>query len=201
VDFAVWCSYKHLNGGPGGPAFLYVHHRHFDRSPALSGWFGYRKERQFDLRLDFEHQKNAGGWQISTPGILSMAAVRGALEVIHRAGIEEIRKKSLRLTGYLIGLTRQLLASAPYSFEIGTPPGEEQRGGHVALLREDGLRICSALKQRGIIPDYRPENMIRLAPVALYNTFHEVWQTVQALREIIDQRDHLGHSDHRPPVS
>jgi len=201
VDFALWCSYKHLNGGPGSPAFLYVNRRHFNRSPAITGWFGYRKERQFDLLPDFDHQRNAGGWQISTPGMLSMAAVRGALEVIRRAGIDEIRKKSLRLTGYLIYLIRLLLSPPPYSFQIVTPPEAERRGGHVALLREEGLRICSALKHRGIIPDYRPENLIRLAPVALYNSYHEVWRTVQALREIVDRREYLEHSTKRQPVS
>ena len=90
VDCAVWCSYKYLNGGPGAPAFLYVNRRHRERATRLAGWFGFVKERQFDLRLDFEQQLGAAGWQISSPGILGAAPVEGALSVVFEAGIERI---------------------------------------------------------------------------------------------------------------
>ena len=118
VDFAVWCGYKYLCGGPGAPAFIYVNRRHFDSEPGLAGWFGCDKERQFDLELDFEHARGAGGWQVSSPGILGAAAVEGALSVISEYGIEAVRERSLRLTSYLMYLADELLSEKPYSFRI-----------------------------------------------------------------------------------
>src|SRR6056297_4026401 len=97
VDFATFCSYKYMDGGPGAPAFLYLNEKHFEREPKLAGWFGYRKNKQFDLLVDFENEKNAGGWQISTPGILGIAPIEGALNITLEAGIENIREKSKKL--------------------------------------------------------------------------------------------------------
>jgi len=102
VDFAVWCSYKYLNSGPGGTAFLYINKKHFNRDPGLTGWFGYVKEKQFEMLLDFEHAKSAGGWQMSSSNILCSAPIEGALEVTIKAGITRIRKKSIKMTSYLI---------------------------------------------------------------------------------------------------
>ena len=93
VDFAMWCGYKYLNGGPGAPAFIYINRRHFDREPGMAGWFGYVKEKQFDLNLDFEHARSAGGWQVSSTGILGAASLEGALDVIREAGIEAILER------------------------------------------------------------------------------------------------------------
>jgi kynureninase len=201
VDFALWCGYKYLNGGPGAPAFLYLNRRHFGREPALAGWFGCVKERQFDLRLEFEHAPCAGGWQISSPGILASAAMLGSLAITLEAGIERIREKSLAMTAYLISLVDELLSVEPYRFSIGTPREAARRGGHVAVLHEEGLRICDALRARGIIPDFRPPDIIRIAPIALYNTYHEVWSVAQALRAIIDGRDFEGFPKKRKAVS
>jgi kynureninase len=198
VDFAVWCSYKYLNGGPGSPAFLYLNRRHFDRDPALAGWFGYVKEKQFDMSLEFEHARCAGGWQVSSPGILGAAAVRGALEVTLEARIDRIREKSLAMTEYLIFLTDALLGSAPYDISIGTPRETERRGGHVALVRNrEAMRIKEALIDRGVIPDFRPPDIIRIAPVPLYNTYHEIWRVVRILREIIDRKSYENHPEKR----
>ncbi len=202
ADFAVWCGYKYLNGGPGAPAFLYINRRHFDRGPALAGWFGCVKERQFDLSLDFEHARSAGGWQVSSPGILASGAMLGALGVTREAGIGRIREKSLALTSYLIFLVDELLSGAPYRFSVGTPRESGRRGGHVALEHSDeALRINEALKARGVIPDFRPPNVIRLAPVPLYNTFHEVWTTVRHLREIVDNREYEKYPRERKAIS
>lgn len=202
VDFGIWCSYKYLNAGPGSPAFLYLNEKHFSLEPALKGWFGYQKDKQFDLEIDFEHAQSAGGWQISTPGIFGLAAVHGALGVHLEAGIEAIRRKSSMLTSYFIFLVDNLLATPPYSFQIGSPREAEKRGGHVALERDaEALRIGEALKSRGFVGDFRPPSTIRIAPAALYCSYHDVWRTVQCLKEIIDEKSYLAFDEQRHPVS
>ena len=202
VDFATFCSYKYMNGGPGCGAFIYVNQKHFHREPLMAGWFGYAKDRQFDMSLDFQHQQSAGGWQISTPGILGSATMEGSLALIREAGIEAIREKSLRLTGYFADLVRARLTEAPYHYGIATPMQPQQRGGHIALTHPtEALRICEALKARGIVPDFRQPDIIRIAPVALYNTFTEVWTVAQALKEIIDHREYEKFPRHRKAVS
>ncbi|MFO7890549.1 MAG: kynureninase [bacterium] len=201
VDFAMWCSYKYLNGGPGCPAFLYLNKRHFQKTPGLAGWFGYVKKKQFDLDLEFEHENNAGGWQISSPSILSSATLEIALDIINEAGIQKIREKSQKLSSYLIYLVDNLLSDIPYSFTIASPEDTDKRGGHVALVRKDGLRVNKALKARGVVPDYRPENLIRVAPVALYNRFNEVWKFVDFLKHIIDKREYENYSKERETIT
>jgi len=189
VDFALWCSYKYLNGGPGGAAFLYLNKKHFGCEPALAGWFGQVKDKQFDMSLSFEHSESAGGWQISSPAILSSAPIEGSLEIILEAGIDAIRKKSLKMTSYLMYLVDEVLSGYPYNFTIGTPREAQRRGGHVAIEHEESLRISEALRVRGVVPDYRPPNIIRIAPIPLYNTYYEIWMVIQHLREIIDKRE------------
>ena len=190
VDFAVWCSYKYLNSGPGGTAFLYINKKHFNRDPGLTGWFGYVKEKQFDMLLDFEHAKSAGGWQMSSSNILCSAPIEGALTIMLEAGINEIRAKSIKITSYLMLLIDNLLTQDPFNFEVGTPRDPDQRTGHVAIEHDEAFRITEALKAKGVVTDYRPPNIIRVAPVALYNTYHEVWQTVQLLKEIIINQEY-----------
>lgn len=189
VDFAVWCSYKYLNSGPGGTAFLYINKKHFDKDPGLTGWFGYVKDKQFDMLFDFEHAKSAGGWQMSSSNIFCSAPIEGALAVTLEAGIHRIREKSIKMTSYLIYLIDQLLSENSYNFEVGTPRNPDQRTGHVAIEHDEAFRLSEALKARGVITDFRPPNIIRVAPVALYNTYHEVWQIVQFLQEIIDNQE------------
>jgi len=201
VDFALWCSYKYLNGGPGSTAFLYVNKKHFDREPALAGWFGYVKDRQFDMSLDFEHSQSAGGWQISSPAILSSAPVEGSLRVTIEAGIETIREKSLRMTAYMIYLVDEILSKKPYSFSVGTPREDTRRGGHVAIEHSEGLRISEALRSRGVVPDFRPPNIIRIAPIPLYNTYHEVWQVAHHLKDIVDKKEYERFSKKRKAIS
>lgn len=201
VDFAFWCNYKYLNGGPGAVGSLYVHERHFGTAPGLAGWFGSRKDRQFDLALEFEPAPTAGAWQISTPPVLGAAALYGSLKMFAEAGIEAVRTKSLAQTAYLMNLVDQILAPEPYGFAVGTPREPARRGGHVALEHPDAVRVCKALKVRGIIPDFRYPNVIRLAPIPFYTTYAELWRTVQTIKEIVDRGEHRDFSGERETVA
>jgi kynureninase len=202
VDFALWCSYKYMNGGPGSPAFLYVNRRHFSVDPLLAGWFGSDKSKQFAMDIDFVSAENAGAWQISTPVVLGLAPVEGSLTIFREAGIERIREKSLRMTDYLFFLVKNMLTQPPYSFGIATPEERERRGGHVALYRkEEAWSICRALKAGGVIPDFRPPDIIRIAPVALYNTYREIWQAVHILKDIIDNKKYSDFKEKKAQVT
>ena len=200
VDFAFWCGYKYLNGGPGTVGGIYVNRRHLSTLPALRGWWGYDKLRQFDMAAEFIAAGTAGSWQISANPLLSAAPLYGSLQIIAEADIEAIRTKSLALTDYLIALMSEL-TQAPYSFVIGTPLDHHRRGGHVAIEHPEGARIAKALKSRGVIPDFRPPTAIRLAPIALYNTYFDVWQTVQHLRDIIDTQEYLQFAPGRDLIA
>ncbi|MHA2358600.1 MAG: kynureninase, partial [Candidatus Heimdallarchaeaceae archaeon] len=186
IDFAVWCSYKYLNAGPGASAYIYVNKKHFDKESALTGWFGYVKEKQFEMNLHFEQAQSAGGWQISSPSILGSAALEGALKVTLDAGIENIRKKSLKMTSYLIFLVDSLLSKEPYNFSIGTPREPERRGGHVALEHDEAFKIHEELLKKNVIHDFRPPNILRITPCALYNTYSEIWEIVSIIKKLFD---------------
>jgi kynureninase len=153
------------------------------------------------MSLDFKHSKSAGGWQISSPAILSSAPVEASLNMILEAGIERIREKSLNMTSYLMFLIEQALSEEPYNFSLGTPREPERRGGHVAVEHEEGRLVSEALKKRGVITDFRPPNVIRIAPIPLYNTFHEVWKVAQCLREIIDKKEYAEFPTERKAIS
>lgn len=202
VDFAFWCNYKYLNAGPGSVASLYVNRQLFDKLPALPGWWGSNKDRQFDMEHQFEPAGSAGAWQIGTVSVISAAPLIGSLAITNEAGIQQIREKSLKLTRYLIDLVLESgLASSPYNYSIGSPLEDKRRGGHVAIEHEHGARIARALKKRGVIPDFRPPNVVRLAPVPLYTSFSDVWHAVQHLRSIVDEGEHLIGSDRREAVA
>lgn len=189
VDFALWCSYKYLNGGPGGAAFLYVNQKHFDKEPLLAGWFGNLKEKQFDMLPDFIPANDAGRWQISSPGILGSSPVEGSMKLIKQAGIEKMRSKSLKMTSYMIHLHKEL-GLQNFGIEIATPLEEKRRGGHIAFVHQkEASRINEALKSKGVIPDLRPPNIIRIAPMALYNTFEEIWMVMHYLKEIMEKKE------------
>jgi kynureninase len=192
IDFAFWCSYKYLNSGPGTVAGLYVNRRHFATTPGLTGWWGYHKDRQFDMLHTWEAAPGAAAWQISTTPVLSTAPLYGSLRIFAEAGMERIRAKSLDQTSYLMALLEASGLTGPgYGYRIGTPREAGRRGGHVAVEHDQGPRIARALKRRGIIPDFRPPDVVRLAPIALYTSYHELWSTVQTLRAIIDSGEHL----------
>ena len=198
VDFAFWCTYKHLNGGPGSVAGLYVHEKHFGKKVGLAGWFSSDKIKQFNLEITLSQAQNAGAFQIGTPHVLSMAPLYGSLEMFAEVGIAAIRKKSLQLTDYLITLIHEELQD--FGFTFGNPI-DETRGGHVFLVHEEAARICKALKEQGVIPDFRPANGIRLAPVALYNSFVDVWETVQILKTIMQEETYKKFENERDIVA
>jgi kynureninase len=194
VDFAVWCTYKYLNAGPGAVGALFVHPRHFGTTPSLTGWWGYRKERQFEMVHSWEGAPHAGAFQISTIPLLSSAPLLGSLRIFEEAGISRIREKSLAQTDYLIDLIRETgLEEEPYGFSLGTPIEHGRRGGHVALEHPAAGAISQALIERGIVVDFRKPNVIRLAPIALYTRYVELWETVQTLAEIVSSGSHLEH--------
>lgn len=199
VDFAFWCSYKYLNGGPGAVAGLYLNRRHFGRAPGLAGWFGSRKELQFDMGPTLEPAPGAGAMQIGTPDILGMAGLAGSLPMFAEAGLERLRDKSLALTGYLMELADDVLASR--GFHVVTPRPEDRRGGHVSLAHPEAVRVCRALKRSGVIPDFRPPNLVRLAPVALYNSFEDCYRAVERLRVVVDEREYEAHAAERELVA
>lgn len=199
VDFAFWCNYKHINGGPGSVAGLYVNQKQFGRDIGLAGWFSSKKDKQFDMEHVLRAEEHAGAYQIGTPHVLSAAPLLGSLEMFREVGIEKIRTKSLQLTNYMMELISYELK--PHGFNIGNPIPDDIRGGHIYLEHPEAARICKALKAAGVIPDFRSPKGIRLAPVALYNTFEEVWKTVQRLKAIMDEGKYKEFSNERDVVA
>ncbi|GGE25501.1 kynureninase [Marinithermofilum abyssi] len=199
VDFAVWCNYKYLNSGPGGPGGLYVHEKHFGRLPGLAGWFGSQKDVQFDMEHRFTPSAAAGAYQIGTPHVLSTAPLIGSLEMFADAGIDRIREKSLRLTRYLMQLVEHELEGM--GFSLGNPLEDHRRGGHVCLEHPEAVRICKSLKKHGVVPDFRAPHVIRLAPVALYTSYTEVWEAMQILKQIMKTKDYEKHPKVREVIA
>ncbi|MBM7648266.1 kynureninase [Bacillus ectoiniformans] len=199
TDFAFWCNYKHLNGGPGSSAALYVNKRHFGTSPGLAGWFGSKKEKQFDMDHELDHAEHAGAFQMGTPHIFSAAPLIGSLDIFAEAGIHAIRQKSLRLTRYMMELISAELTDS--GLIIRNPKDDLKRGGHLFLEHPEAARICKALKDRHVIPDFRSPNGIRLAPVALYNSFLDVWNTVQILKDIMKNEEYKKYPNERDVVA
>ncbi|MCG3173022.1 MAG: Kynureninase [Myxococcota bacterium] len=178
ADFAVWCSYKYLNAGPGAVAGCFVHERHGkDPSiPRMAGWWGNDPSTRFRMHLnaEFVPQPGAAGWQLSNPPILALAPLLASLEIFDQAGMAALRAKSLQLTGYLESLLDQ---SPPGRVRSLTPRDPERRGCQLSLCFERGGReLHQALTQAGCICDYREPGVIRVAPVPLYNSFHDVWR-------------------------
>lgn len=199
VDFAFWCTYKYLNGGPGSPAGIYINEHHLPIHPGLSGWFGSDKTKQFDMDLTMSPAPDAGAMQIGTPHILSASPLIGSLKLFQDIGIEKIRRKSLKLTEYMMTLIDAKLRV--YGFSIANPREDNRRGGHVYLEHPEAIRICKALKQEKVTPDFRPPSGIRLAPVALYNSFEDVWNVVDCLQRIMEEERYKQFESDREIVS
>jgi kynureninase len=188
VDFAVWCTYKYLNSGPGSVGGCFVHERHGLRRdlPRLAGWWGHDKESRFRMEPGFLPIPGAEGWQLSNPPILSLAAIRASLDVFLEAGgMEPLREKSLRLTGYLEWLLARELGD---SVEILTPRDPNRRGCQLSLLvksKVPGRTVLERLEGSGVACDWREPDVIRVAPVPLYNRFEEVHRFVEILRNAL----------------
>ena len=188
VDFAFWCSYKYLNGGPGAAGGLYLNRRHLHRSPGMAGWFGHKKETQFRLDPAFEQAEGAGAQQIGTPNILSMAALVGTLPMFAEAGQDRLRTKSLALTDYLMQLIGIELSA--FGVEVVTPREHARRGGHVALRHPAARELGVALRANGVVPDFRPPDILRLAPAPLYVSFADCRTAVERLRSLLESRSY-----------
>jgi kynureninase len=191
VDFACWCSYKYLNSGPGAVSGVYIHER-FHANPTLQrfgGWWGYDEETRFQMQKGFKPIRSAEGWQLSTPSMILFACHKAALDIFEEAGIDRLFKKGQALTEYLMFILNQVNNDADGKvIEILTPQNVSERGCQVSLLMlKDGKAIFEELSQQGIFTDWREPNVIRVAPVPLYNRFEEIFwfgETVKSLIEL-----------------
>jgi kynureninase len=187
VDFAVWCNYKYVNCGPGAVGGCFVHDKHGKNTdlPRLAGWWGNDPHTRFQMNTqrEFVPRQGADGWQISNPSILAMAPLKASLALFDAAGMPALRAKSVLLTGYLEYLLDQM---QPRRFEIITPHDPGRRGCALALVvTKQARELFEHLEQRGVVCDFRPPNVIRVAPVPLYNTFGEVWAFAKVLADIL----------------
>ncbi|HWG77187.1 MAG TPA: kynureninase [Steroidobacteraceae bacterium] len=187
ADFAVWCSYKYLNGGPGAVGGAFVHERHLHGAPQLAGWWGHESGTRFALGARFVPAAGAPAFALSNPPIFSSAPLRASLPLFAAAGLAALREKSLRLTGYLEALLMQLADS---QLELLTPSDPEQRGCQLSVRVPGGYeraqRLHAELNARGVVGDLRTPDVIRLAPVPFYNSFVDVmrcaWHLCDALK-------------------
>ena len=181
IDFAAWCSYKYLNAGPGAVAGCFVHERHGKNLalPRLAGWWGNDPRTRFEMRSDFAPRDGADGWQVSNPPILSLAPLLASLAIFEEAGLDRLRERSVRMTSFLFELLDKLPTSG---FEVITPRQEEERGCQASLrVRGDARKLLASLHAGGVQCDFRAPDIVRVAPVPLYNTFHEIWRFVRVL--------------------
>ncbi|MEO8110107.1 MAG: kynureninase [Ginsengibacter sp.] len=189
VDFACWCSYKYLNSGPGSVAGAFIHQRHITNKslPRLAGWCGTNKEDRFKMLKEFDPIPTADGWQLSTPPLLNMSAHRASLDMFEEAGFENILAKQKKLSGYLLFILDEINAySSKKMIEIITPRNENEHGCQVSLLMlEKGKEVFESLKKNSVIVDWREPNVIRVAPVPLYNTFEDIYKFGSIIKEIL----------------
>jgi kynureninase len=188
-DFAVWCSYKYLNAGPGAVGGCFVHERAAAAAdlPRFEGWWGHDLERRFRMEPEFAPLRGAAGWQLSNPPILSLAPLSASLDLFDEAGLARLRRKSEKLTSYLAWLLAEELGER---VRILTPSSPERRGCQLALqlvpAPRDAERFARRLRSAGVVGDWRRPNVLRLAPVPLYNRFQDVHAAVAALRRALD---------------
>lgn len=178
VDFACWCSYKYLNSGPGGVSGVYIHEKHATNTDLkrFAGWWGYEKETRFKMDRGFKAIPSAEGWQLSNAPILSMAAHKASLDIFEEAGVDKLRIKAKLLNRFLWFVVDEVNKEKSV-FEIITPRNEAEHGCQISLLTgSNGKQIFDELTKQGVIADWREPNVIRIAPVPLYNSFEDVWK-------------------------
>ena len=197
VDFAVWCHYKYVNAGPGAVGGCFVHERHGTDPSVLrpGGWWGHDPASRFAMPFDFVPVDGAEGWQVSNPPILAMAPVRVSLDLFAEVGMEALRERSVRLTGFLQRLLDVVASRRP--IEVITPRDPARRGAQLSVRVDDAAAVTAALFERfSVRADDRPPNVIRLAPAPLYNTYDDCWRAASALIRVLDVRTPVAeHSD------
>ena len=191
VDFACWCSYKYLNSGPGGVAGVYIHQKHVADTalPRFAGWWGYTKETRFQMEKGFEPIPTAEGWQLSNAPILSMAAHKASLDIFDEAGMERLHVKRKMLSDYLLFIIEDHNKQFGEKLvEVITPGDENARGCQISMLMlKSGKKIFDELTKQGIIADWREPNVIRVAPVPLYNSFEDIYRFGEIARTAISK--------------
>jgi len=189
VDFACWCSYKYLNSGPGSVAGAFIHQRHISNRdlPRFAGWWGHTKEKRFLMEKGFDPIPTAEGWQLSNAPVLSMAAHKASLDIFDEAGMDRLIKKSGLLSGYLHFILDEINSrQKEMLIEVITPKAEDERGSQVSMLMlKKGKELFDELNRQGVIVDWREPNVIRVAPVPLYNTFEDVWKFGDIIKSIL----------------
>ncbi len=192
VDFACWCSYKYLNSGPGGIAGAYINEQYAKNTnfPRFAGWWGYEKDSRFQMEKGFKPIATAEGWQLSCTQVLPMSVHKAALDIFEEAGIENLHAKRKKLTAYLHFILNDIRQKNKNYFEIITPANEEERGCQVSLLfSQKGKEVFNALSENGVIADWRQPNVIRVAPVPLYNICEDIWRFGNIIETILQQED------------
>lgn len=196
VDFAAWCSYKYINSGPGALAGAFVHERHLGRGgaedfaafkarPRCEGWWGNDPAQRFEMGPEFVPVQAADAWQLSNPPILALAPVRVSLELFAEVGLERLEEKSRQLTGYLEQLLDEVVAADPAALSVITPRDPAQRGCQLSILaHKEPQRLHERLQAAGVICDFRRPNVIRIAPVPLYNTYLDCFRFAEVLRQV-----------------
>ncbi len=191
VDFACWCSYKYLNSGPGGVAGAFIHQRHMSDTALIrfAGWWGHDKDNRFKMEKQFQPIPTAEGWQLSNAPVLSMAAHKASLDIFKEAGMHALIKKGRALSSYLLYILDEInLQQSNKIIEVITPREEEQRGCQVSMLMlKDGRNIFESLTKQGVITDWREPNVIRVAPVPLYNRFEDVFRFGEIIQSTINK--------------
>ncbi|GFD93977.1 kynureninase [Alteromonas sp. KUL156] len=185
IDFAAWCTYKYLNSGPGSLAGLFVHekHAHNKELPRFAGWWNHNKETRFNMRQPFDVMPGAEGWQLSNPPILSMAAIRASLDMFEEVGMEALRAKSEKLTGYFEYLINQIDTDR---IKIITPSNPKERGCQLSIqVKNADKSLHKKLTENNIITDWREPDVIRCAPVPMYNSFEDVYRMVEILKTLL----------------
>jgi len=185
ADFAVWCTYKYLNSGPGSLGGCFVHERHANNEKLnrFAGWWGHNKKTRFNMRQGFDALPGAEGWQLSNPPILSMAAIRASLDTFAEAGFENLRKKSEKLTGYLEFLLDEMKNDA---INVITPRNPEERGCQLSIqVKNADKNLHTKLTETGVISDWREPDVIRVAPAPLYNSFEDVYRFSEKLKDVL----------------
>jgi kynureninase len=190
VDFAVWCTYKYLNSGPGGTSGVFVHERHGNNPDLVrfAGWWGHDEKERFQMKKGFKPMEGAAGWQLSNAQIFPMAIHKASLELFDEAGIENLRAKSEKLTGYLEFILNEvnggLSGVEGKYFTIITPKTPAERGCQLSIIvKENGKKLFDYLNENGIMPDWREPDVIRMSPVPMYNSFEDVYRIGEALKQ------------------